>query len=737
MSRQTMGHRPRRTRTAGAGAWLLLVSIVVAAADAALAQTVSRGPYLQMGGPTEMTVRWRTDSPTDSVVRYGPGPDDQPFVAQEAGNRTEHEVVVSGLDPATRYFYSVGDSIAPRAGGDSDHMFVTSPLAGTEQPTRIWVVGDSGTANASARAVRDAYLALTGDDYTHLFLMLGDNAYDDGTDREYQRAVFDTYPTILRQTPVWPTLGNHDGRSADSGSESGVYYNIFTLPRLGELGGMASGTEAYYSFDYANIHFIVLDSFDSNRSANGAMMTWLRDDLISHLQPWVIAFWHHPPYSKGSHDSDSESYMVQMRQNALPILEAGGVDLVLSGHSHSYERSYLIDGHYGRSGSFNASHQIDGGDGRVTGDGAYRKPGEFIGDPNQGAVYVVAGSSGKISGGPLNHRAMRVSMNRLGSMVLEVDGDTLDAAFLDNNGVIRDTFRIDKTPSGPPLPQVSVVASEPTAAEDGSVDGRFTVSRTGETADALAVIYTASGTATPGVDYVGLSGTVTIATGQTSATVDVEALDDSLVEEDEAVVLTVAADAAYEVGTPGNATVTIESDDVGPPPTGTVLMSTAFDTFAGWYERGRGHWFNRAMHDTTGYDFAEGSGDPIAEAHGGRGQASRLIMNKIDTSAYAELTIDFQRYLSAAFSDPTNDFLKFEAKGSDGWHTIRHWGGSEPGADGVWHDESVTLTAADGPFFWPGFRIRFHYNGGRPDWAGIDDVVISARPLGDLAVNAR
>ncbi len=484
---------------------------------------------------------------------------------------------------------------------------------------------------------------------------------------------------------------------------------------------MASGTEAYYSFDYANIHFIVLDSFDTNRSANGAMMTWLRFDLGAHSQPWVIAFWHHPPYSKGSHNSDSESGMIQMRQNALPILEDGGVDLVLTGHSHSYERSYLIDSHYGNSNSFNASHQVDGGDGRVDGDGAYEKPGDFIGDPNQGAVYVVAGSSGKTSGGSLNHRAMLVGLNRLGSMVLEVDGDTLDATFLDNNGVARDTFRIDKTPSGPPLPQVSVVASEPTAAEDGSAGGQFTVSRTGETTAALTVSYTESGTATAGVDYVGLGGSVDIATGQTSATVDVVPLDDSLVEDDELVILTLSADAAYNVGTPGNATVTIESDDVGPP-TGTLLMSTAFDSFDGWTERGRRKWFNGSMDDTNGYDFAEGSGDLVAEAKGGW-HPSRLISSKIDTDGYSELTIDFQRYVSDTFSDPVRDYLKFEVKGSDGWHTIRHWG-PDAGDDSTWHGESVTLTADDGPFFWPGFRVRFHYRGDVTNYAGIDDVSV-------------
>ena len=70
-----------------------------------------------------------------------------------------------------------------------------------------------------------------------------------------------------------------------------------------------------------------------------------------------------------------ESWLIWMRENALPLLEDYGVDLVLSAHSHSYERSYLIDGHYGFSPTFGPEHLVDGGDGRETGDGAYRKPG--------------------------------------------------------------------------------------------------------------------------------------------------------------------------------------------------------------------------------------------------------------------------------------------------------------------------------------------------------------------------
>ena len=50
---------------------------------------------------------------------------------------------------------------------------------------------------------------------------------------------------------------------------------------------------------------------------------WAREDALATDQDWVVAFWHHPPYTKGSHDSDSGSIESDMRENALPILEVG------------------------------------------------------------------------------------------------------------------------------------------------------------------------------------------------------------------------------------------------------------------------------------------------------------------------------------------------------------------------------------------------------------------------------
>jgi hypothetical protein len=428
--------------------------------DTAATPLITRGPYLQSGSPSNITVRWRTDQATNSRVRYGATPGSLNSNVDTLALSTEHEVTVSGLAADTTYYYSIGTTTATLAGGDANHFFVTSPSTGTPKPTRIWVLGDSGTANSNAQAVRDAYLNFAGATHTNLWLMLGDNAYQNGTDSEYQAAVFNMYPTMLRKSVLWPTIGNHDTAQSTNPPPGLPYHQIFTLPTNAEAGGIASGTEDYYSFDYGNVHFICLDSMTSDRSVGGAMMTWLQSDLAATLQPWIVAFWHHPPYTKGSHDSDTEAQLIEMRQNALPILEAGGADLILTGHSHSYERSFLIDGHYGSSNTFNASMKKNGGDGREGGNGAYTKPSTGPA-PNEGAVYAVAGSSGQISGGLLNHPAMFISLNSLGSMVLDVDTNRLDAKFLNSAGVVADHFTLIKgsTPPSPPAAPTNLSAT--------------------------------------------------------------------------------------------------------------------------------------------------------------------------------------------------------------------------------------------------------------------------------------
>jgi hypothetical protein len=412
------------------------------ASHGALALAVTRGPYLQTATSASVVVCWRTDVPVDGRVFVGANPAALTLAFSDAGSATEHAVAVTGLSPRTRYYYAVGTAtgvLAPAAPAS----FVTPPPAGTPAPLRIWALGDSGTADANTRAVRDAYVAATAGRPADLWLMLGDNAYVAGTDAEYQAAVFAAFPAQLAAMPLWPAFGNHDGGSANGGTGTGVYFDVFRLPKAAEAGGVASGTEAYYSFDAGNVHFVCLDAYDVSRLPGGPMLTWLAADLAATAQTWIVAYWHHPPYTKGTHDSDTETELVEMRQFVNPVLEAAGVDLVLCGHSHVYERSFLLDGHYGHSTTFAPSMKKDGGTGDPAGTGPYRKPAART--PHSGTVYVVAGSGGQLGTGPLNHPAMLRSVSERGSLVIDANGGRLDVRFVRSDGAVRDAFAIVKS----------------------------------------------------------------------------------------------------------------------------------------------------------------------------------------------------------------------------------------------------------------------------------------------------
>ncbi len=422
---------------------LFLLAAAGALQISAEAAVVSRGPYLQNATPTAITIRWRTDVPTAGRVRYGLKIDALTSAVSDAALTTEHELRIEGLPPDTAFLYAIGDGVSDLAGPNNEHWFRTLPTAGTVQPVRVWVLGDSGTGgdgSGRAESVLNAYLQSPEFAQNDVWLMLGDNAYETGTDGEFQRAVFQTYRRLLPHTRLWTTIGNHEAIT----NNGMPYFDNFTLPRGGEAGGVPSGTERYYSFDCANIHFVCLDSMLSDRRPGSPMLTWLEADLESTVQKWVVAFWHHPAYSHGTHNSDDEGELVEMRAFVVPILEAHNVDLVLAGHSHGYERTFLIDGHYGVSTTFTEAMKIDGGSGQATTvgptiTGAYAKASA----PHSGAVYVVAGNGGKL-GFVYAHPAMFTQYAELGSLIIDVDRGRMDVRMMNNQGVIRDFFTITK-----------------------------------------------------------------------------------------------------------------------------------------------------------------------------------------------------------------------------------------------------------------------------------------------------
>ncbi|MFT6019883.1 MAG: hypothetical protein ACI9VN_000551 [Patescibacteria group bacterium] len=412
------------------------------------AQTVKRGPYLQLSTPNSVILRWRTDISIGSKVWYGTNPNNLNQIATSSGNVKDHTVEISGLNPATKYYYRIGDNSSQYPALFPNQYFKTHPANNSyNQTIRAWMLGNAGTGDPEQEEVRDAYYSVIGDEHIDMILFTGDNAYDDGKDSEYQELVFDVYEGRMANSVSWSCFGNHDGGDADSEDESGTYYEVFDFPKNAEAGGLPTGTEAYFSFDYGNMHVVSLNTVDVDREPDGEMLQWLEADLAANEGRWKVVLLHHRPYTgSNNNDSDDDTKPTDVRENFLPIMEAGGVDLVLSSHSHSYQRSFLINGHYGKSNTFSAStHGVDMGDGQVDGDGAYSKVNSDI-----GTVYVVAGTAGQDDTGAdeLDHPVMHYNSGSPGSVQLLVSDSELLFQFINENEEIEDYFTIEKGSSG-------------------------------------------------------------------------------------------------------------------------------------------------------------------------------------------------------------------------------------------------------------------------------------------------
>ena len=438
----------------------------------------ARAPYLQLATPSSMVVVWRTEGAIDPVVRFGLSPEtlDQRVMGDAivtrislTTNKTElkkmearhpewmrlpklhsapaglfqYEARITGLKPDTRYYYGVFDGRRRLTEPDASYHFVTHPPRGEARSARIWVVGDSGTGREPQHGVHTSMKDFVEKDQRPLdfYIHLGDMAYQRGRDVEFQTRFFEMYEPTLRNLVCWPTMGNHEGGTSKGTNGIGPYYDAYVCPTRGEAGGVPTGSEAYYSFDYGRIHFICLDSHDLDRKPTGLMARWLKLDLERTKADWLIAFFHHPPYTKGTHDSDREKQLIEMRTHIMPFLESGGVDLVMTGHSHIYERSMLIDGAYATPTVAEGVVLDDAEGNPVTGQPYHKSAGLT---PNGGNVQIVAGHGGTSNGRKGTIPFMRSIWVEHGSVILDIEGDTLRGTMINKFGETRDVFGIVK-----------------------------------------------------------------------------------------------------------------------------------------------------------------------------------------------------------------------------------------------------------------------------------------------------
>jgi 3',5'-cyclic AMP phosphodiesterase CpdA len=300
-------------------------------------QTLRRKPYLQQVTDQSAMVLLTSTGSAAPELRVTT-PDGRlvtsAFLAIDASaNYTapQYAAKVEGLTANQTYCYEI-------AGLTERAAFRTSPPRGSTETVRFIAFGDSGNGSEDQKTVMRQMTSVPFDFILHM----GDMAYERGRRGEIEAQVFGVYAPLLRNFPMFAVSGNHEY----STELAAPFREAFALP---ENGGDA-GRERWYSFDWGPIHFVGLDT----ELIGPQQAAWLEADLAQNQQPWTIVSGHRPPYSSGEHGSSKE-----FRTVFGPTLELYGVDLVLSGHEHDYERTKPING---------VTYIVTGGGGRETRD---------------------------------------------------------------------------------------------------------------------------------------------------------------------------------------------------------------------------------------------------------------------------------------------------------------------------------------------------------------------------------
>ncbi len=385
-------------RTSAALFLLLLALASPLHARTSGAATLVRHPSLWQVTTNSILIAWTTGVATSGKVLYGATPA-LGTEATDGATATGHAVTLTGLDPATRYFYKIvagADSLTP--GDDTLH---TAPAGAA--PFRFVAFGDCGVADANQYAVAARADSLHPD----LGLVLGDVIYEAGEAANFTPRYFTPYRPVIRRSVWYPVVGNHDIATANGQPFVGAFH----LPTNSK-----DGTEKYYSFDYGNVHFAAVDG---NQKFNGDMYDWLDADLAATTKRWKFVYFHQPIYSDpGAHgdDPDLQFYLE-------PILVNHKVDLVFQGHNHYFSRSYPISN----------GVAVDTAQGS-----SYRDPG--------GVIYIVAGGGGRglyavTRGDP----RIRSAFSVFHTMAVDVAGDSVYVQAVLPGGAVFDSFSVVKS----------------------------------------------------------------------------------------------------------------------------------------------------------------------------------------------------------------------------------------------------------------------------------------------------
>jgi predicted phosphodiesterase len=284
-----------------------------------------------------MTVLWGTTfgGADPGTVYYGPAPGAYTQSVSSVNFFGRQTADIDGLSPGqTVYYYvaSEGDVIGQN---DANYFFTTSPVS--DGSFRFAAYGDSRTQPSKHAEVVEMIRANSPNMIIHVGDYVGTESIEN-----YETEFFTPAAPMLRNVPLFTSRGNHD---------MGWFAYFFASP--------VSGSPHYYSFDYGLAHFVCLDTNLLLDGGSPEQEAALMDDLAANTKPWTFVFFHHPPFSSGSHGD----YEI-VKTTWVPIFEQYDVTMVFTGHDHIYD-AYLKDDVY---------YIVTGGGGGPLGTGSPNPP---------------------------------------------------------------------------------------------------------------------------------------------------------------------------------------------------------------------------------------------------------------------------------------------------------------------------------------------------------------------------
>lgn len=374
---------------------------------------------------TTQTITWRTAAGTQlGMAQYAKGQGLSKDARTASATRNElvtdlgsvslFTVTITGLEPGARYAYRVGD------GKNWSEALSFSTESKSSAGFKFLVFGDSqsgiadtpeygpwhDTVQNAVKANRDARFMVNMGDLVEV-----------GQSYAHWNNWFTAARGAIDAIPDMAVQGNHETYAPGTdGSVKPLYWSAqFPLPQNGPEGL----ENQVYSWDYGNVHFVVLDSQEEEEGPTygdilKVQTAWLDNDLSLTRQPWKIVLFHKTPYYlKASRANEA------VKAAFVPILDAHHVDVVFNGHDHGVARTYALNGD------------------------------EFVSRPSQGTIYYVTGRSGNKSYPDLSQKVWDAffydPQDQPNYLSVEITARTLAIRTVKQDGTVLDTFSIDKS----------------------------------------------------------------------------------------------------------------------------------------------------------------------------------------------------------------------------------------------------------------------------------------------------